>query len=249
MDLINKMQLNQFSDKMEELAEEVGIHIGDGSMNFYLNKGKMKGLYQLRGHIKDDSEYFMNHIKNLYFKIFGLKVSIREMKNDGVLGFQVWNNELVNFKKSLGLPLGKKGNISIPSIFLRNNKLKLAVIRGLFDTDGCIYLEKRKGKIYPRVEIRTTSSPLAYQVIKILRGVHIRATLYIIKRKNKKWKDIYCISIRGLNESIKFFKLIKPKNSKHLSKFKKLFQSSSGEADNREVEGSNPSRPIKGPVA
>ena len=37
-----------------ELAEEVGWHIGDGSMNFYKNRGKVKGLYQLRGHIEDD---------------------------------------------------------------------------------------------------------------------------------------------------------------------------------------------------
>ncbi|MFH1503480.1 MAG: hypothetical protein ABIE36_02390 [Candidatus Diapherotrites archaeon] len=38
----------------EELAEEIGWHIGDGSMNFYKNRGKLKGFYQLRGHIKDD---------------------------------------------------------------------------------------------------------------------------------------------------------------------------------------------------
>ena len=38
-----------------ELAEEVGWHIGDGSMNFY----KGKGLYQLRGHIEDDKEHYI----------------------------------------------------------------------------------------------------------------------------------------------------------------------------------------------
>ena len=39
----------------EELAEETGWHIGDGSMNFYCNQGKLKGLYSLRGHIVDDN--------------------------------------------------------------------------------------------------------------------------------------------------------------------------------------------------
>jgi len=29
-----------------ELAEETGWHIGDGSMNYYNNKGKLKGIYQ-----------------------------------------------------------------------------------------------------------------------------------------------------------------------------------------------------------
>ena len=37
-----------------ELAEETGWHIGDGSMNYYKSKGKLKGFYQLRGHIDDD---------------------------------------------------------------------------------------------------------------------------------------------------------------------------------------------------
>ena len=206
----------------------------------------MKGLYQLRGHIKDDEKYFKTHIYYLYLKLFGLRVSIRKMKKDGVLGFQVWSDELVNFKRSLGLPLGKKENVRIPLIFLKKDNLKLAVVRGLFDTDGCIYLEKKRGKLYPRIEIRTTSGILARQVIKILHEAHIRATLYVVKRINKKWKDIFCVSVRGLNETRKFFKLIKPKNPKHLSKFRKLFQPSSDEADNREVGSSNLPRPIRG---
>lgn len=32
-------------DITPELAEEVGWHIGDGSMNYYHNKGESKGFY------------------------------------------------------------------------------------------------------------------------------------------------------------------------------------------------------------
>jgi intein/homing endonuclease len=80
--------------------------------------------------------------------------------------------------------------------------------------------EKRRGKLYPRVEFRTTSFPLAQKIIKILESVSIHATLYSIKRKNKNWQDIMCISIRGFQQVKKFFKLVKPHNPKHSIKFK-----------------------------
>ena len=47
----------------EDLAEETGWHIGDGSMNFYINDGIKKGIYQLRGHMVDDVG-----IKNFFFQ-------------------------------------------------------------------------------------------------------------------------------------------------------------------------------------
>jgi intein/homing endonuclease len=107
--------------------------------------------------------------------------------------------------------------------------------------------EKRRGKLYPRVEFRTTSFPLAQKIIKILESVSIHATLYSIKRKNKNWQDIMCISVRGFQQVKKFFKLVKPHNPKHSIKFKRLL--TNGEADNRKVGSSNLPRPTQGPIA
>lgn len=45
-----------------DLAEEIGLHIGDGSMNFYCGKG----LFQLRGHIMEDKAHYQKRIKRLY---------------------------------------------------------------------------------------------------------------------------------------------------------------------------------------
>src|SRR3989344_2795029 len=125
----------------EDLAEETGWHIGDGSMNFYNNRGKTKGLYQLRGHIEDDKDHYEKRVKPLFEKLFGVKLNIREMPSTRVVGFQLWNTDLVSFKEKIGLSLGPKHNIEIPKIFLSNTNLKKAVIRGIFDTDGGIYLE------------------------------------------------------------------------------------------------------------
>lgn len=54
----------------EILAEEIGLHLGDGSMNFY----KGKGFYQLRGHLRDDKQHYIERIKPLYNHLFNLRL-------------------------------------------------------------------------------------------------------------------------------------------------------------------------------
>ena len=70
-----------------ELAEETGLHIGDGSMNFYNNKGNFKGIYSLRGHICDDVKHYNSRIKFLYWKLYNLKINLRKMESTGFMDF------------------------------------------------------------------------------------------------------------------------------------------------------------------
>ena len=140
-----------------ELAEETGLHIGDGTMNFYKNGNRIKGSYALRGHIIDDKQHYDKKIKVLYKNLFDLNVSLRDIPSTGVYGFQKWSDDIINFKnKVLKLPLGKKLNIKIPKVFISNEKLMISVIRGIFDTDGTIYLEPKYEKLDPRIEIGTS---------------------------------------------------------------------------------------------
>ncbi|MBN1275747.1 hypothetical protein JXA12_05670 [Candidatus Woesearchaeota archaeon] len=67
------------------------------------------------------------------------------------LRLQIWSDELVTFKESLGLPLGKKTDFTIPKIILEKNEWVLSFIRGFFDTDGCLYIQNKRGKPYPRL--------------------------------------------------------------------------------------------------
>ena len=103
-----------------ELAEETGWHLGDGSMNIYNHKdGKKRGFYQLRGHIEDDVEHYIERIKPLFKLLYDIDISLRKMPKTRVFGFQLWNCELIKFKQKLGLPLGKKFDITISEIFLK----------------------------------------------------------------------------------------------------------------------------------
>jgi len=197
----------------EDLAEETGLHIGDGSMNFYNGNG----FYQLRGHIEDDKAHYATRIKPLYSSLYGFEASLRDMPSTRVHGFQLWSNELVYFKaRVLELPLGPKGQISIPGPFLSKMAMAKAVIRGVFDTDGCLYLEKKPNRLYPRIEITTISQILMQQIRKILCKLDFSVCLCSFKSKDR--SRAYRIITRGDKMLNKWFNEICPANPKFTDK-------------------------------
>ena len=131
----------------EALAEEAGIHTGDGSMNVYpLPNGP---YYTVACHHIEDKAYMDNIVLPLIRQIYG-KTPKPRFWSQGTYGFRMRSWEIIQFKhQTLGFPLGKKERIRIPQIFRNDKKLMYAFLRGLFDTDGCVALWKRKGIFYP----------------------------------------------------------------------------------------------------
>ena len=115
---------------------------------------------------------------------------MRVMKSTGVYGFQVWSDDLINFKnKTLKLPLEKKGEIKIPKQFYKKEEFLIAVLRSIFDTDGCLCLQQRRIKsevLYPKMVFTTTSKILAKQIEEIFGYFKIKVTKHDYKRKEKK---------------------------------------------------------------
>lgn len=148
------------------------------------------------------------------------------MPSTRVFGFQFWSSQLVEFKKSLGLPLGYKIDIVIPPKFLESYGLRVAVVRGIFDTDGCVYLEKKNNKLYPRMEITTISYGLSKQLVVVLRGLGLRATVHRFEAVGNR-KECYKICVRGVDMFHKFMGIISPANPKHIAKYK-MFKNSEG---------------------
>lgn len=206
----------------EELAEETGWHIGDGSMNYYKLNGSAfpRGFYQLRGHIEDDRDHYITRIKPIFKQLYDLDVSLREMPSTRVFGFQIWNNDLVKFKHALGLCLGKKWDITIPDVFLESDELKVAVLRGIFDTDGCIYFLKKKNRLYPRLFITTICPTLAQQIIRIFveLGFVPSTQHYTAKQKGNRvpW---FKITVQGDLMLDRFMEVIKPQNPKFMKRY------------------------------
>lgn len=124
------------------------------------------------------------------------------------------------------MPLGKKFDITIPSVLLYKDNLKKAVLRGIFDTDGGIYLEKKNKKLYPRIYITTISPKLSKQIINLFEEMGFRITRYsqLYNQKFNRQKS-YILTIRGVEMFHKFIKDINPQNPKHLVKYQKFLQS------------------------
>lgn len=95
-------------------------------------------------------------------------------------------------------------------------------MKGLFDTDGSIYFEKRKNKTYPRIDIKTTSERLCKKITKKMNKSGIRTTYYEYIRKEVNWKNLFSIIVRGQEPIRKWKKNIGSNNPKHIIKLKRV---------------------------
>lgn len=190
-------------------------------MNYYNGRG----MYQLRGHIEDDKSHYLKRIRPLFNKIYGVEIKLREMTSTRVFGFQIWNNKIVEFKEKLGLPLGRKLELQIPKEFLNEKELLIACIRGIFDTDGGLYLERKNNKLYPRIYISTISLNLTKQISYLLSSLGLNATYYISNNQKENKLTSYKIEVRGVDNLHNFFKIINPQNPKHKTKYSSFLNS------------------------
>ena len=78
-----------------KLAEEIGLHIGDGSMNYYGLKSK--GFYQLRGHITDDKPHYYSRIRKIYKDLFNLDINLWDCRGrcTSEIGLECRNNQRI----------------------------------------------------------------------------------------------------------------------------------------------------------
>ena len=190
-----------------ELAEEIGMHYGDG---FLSNK---KYTYRLKGNIKDEKEYYKNYIKPLFKKLYNLDLDLKEF--DSVFGFELYSKALWEFKvKVIGIQPGNKENITIPEKLKVNDiKILTSFLRGLFDTDGCIYFKTRYGydRYYPNIAIKLYSKKLIQDVADILKMLGFNPNVYIKK-------EYGLISLNGIEVLRRYEELIGWRSQKNLNK-------------------------------
>jgi intein/homing endonuclease len=128
--------------RSERLAELIGIILGDGNINYY-KKGKKIGVYQVNiaGHKYLDKEYHLNYVTFLFKELFGVKpIEVLSKANNG-RHIIVSSKQLVNFFIDNELKSGDKikNQVTIPFWIKENSSYLKSCLRGLFDTDGCIY--------------------------------------------------------------------------------------------------------------
>ena len=202
----------------KEICEYAGALIGDGYLGIYGKKHNAHTI-GLSGNQKLDEDYYKNYLIPLIKRNFNfVNPLLIYRKDENTIVLKIHSKRLLNFlTNKLNFTLGKKAyNIKIPKVILKNKEFLYATIKGIFDTDGCVFFDKRKiyKKPYPRITLQIASVPLLEQLEKILSK---EFKLYISKRgNNKNYLEIY-----GEQQLYKWIKIIGFSNKRHLDKIKK----------------------------
>lgn len=162
-------------------AEMVGVLIGDGCISRYQTKeGRTRTFLLFSGHSENDVSYYKNTIVPIFQKEFGVTGRLYARKDAKTLTYWVGNKEVINYFLNLGIPLGKKSaKIKIPAVIRQDPILLKACIRGIFNTDGCIYRryskkcpsQRKKYRNYGVIQFKMKSRDLLNQIRNALVGI------------------------------------------------------------------------------
>lgn len=201
-----------------ELAEDIGIHIGDGSL--YLCNSKKTSHEFSYAFNKKDVEY-LNYVISLKQKLYNLtKYRISTYRNQTNLFF---NSIAIAtfFNKTMEFPVGSKSKtIDIPKFIKNSNKdIKISCLRGIVDTDFGLSLKKRNDKLYPVIEGGFASKNLVISLSKLFKELDIKHSLSLNNsRKDKRTNNTYIghsVYINGKTRVKEFLELIKPRHNKY----------------------------------
>ena len=137
----------------KSLAEFFGIMLGDGGIN---------NLWQANITMNSvaDAEYVL-YVEKLIQDLFNISPAIRKRKARNAVVISAASTTLVNFLVARGLPRGSKlkNGVQIPDWILQTRSYRTACVRGLVDTDGCLFIHSHKirGKPYRNIGLCFTS--------------------------------------------------------------------------------------------
>lgn len=208
----------------EELAEDLGHHIGDGCMTKESYKGRIKYRFYYVGDAVLDLDYFKTVLIPRKRKLYGLdKSNLRFQK--GTVCFQFNSVELFEFYKQLGVKHGKKDYIEIPEFIMNGtNVIKAAFLRGLFDSDGSLVFNRKykKVKYYPRVSFAMKAQTLFEDTKRLLDSLGVTYTTYRRDSSDPRFKNptrVYEIHINGKKKVFDWMRRVGTNNKRHSAKY------------------------------
>lgn len=192
--------------KSTELAEFVGIMMGDGGMSSYQATVTLHSI--------DDFEYgkfVADTIQNLFNYVPG----VRKRKDVSAIVIVMSRIKLVRYLFSLGLPVGDKirQGLDMPTWIKSRDDFSISCVRGLIDTDGSIfthrYISKGKWYSYKKLSFTSASKRLLRSVAKTLKKLGMRPRF----GSNR---DVRLDSVADMK---RYFSLIGTHNPKHLRRY------------------------------
>ena len=200
----------------KEICEFIGAYIGDGYLAHY---EKHQYIIGISGDKKRDDDYLKNYLTPLIKRNFPFTKPRLYYRNDeNTLMLRINSKKLYGIFIKLGFHKGKKSrNIKIPENILKNEKFMNATLRGIFDTDGSVFLDKRHSykNPYPRITLQLSSQALIGQLENYL---SMNFKLYVNKSNRDGYRNY--IEIYGHGQLETFLKQIGFSNKRHLNKIK-----------------------------
>ena len=183
-----------------EIAELIGILLGDGGLGSYKSGNKTQHRLKISLNSIDDTEY-VPYVAGLIEKVTSTSPTIRYRKKENTVDICAFGYSVLERFDRIGLSRSPKWNrAKIPKEYMKGKK-SIFVLRGYFDTDGSVVITNNNGIIYPRLEMKVCPSPMQNQFIEILDKLGFRFGSYNIGKGKirlqlngisqlKKWKDV-----------------------------------------------------------
>jgi len=195
----NKLNL----EKSEELAELIGIILGDGEI-------KRDGSIRISFDPKKDKNYHRRRTSTLIGNLLASNIGFESYKR-----FSFYNIAFVRYlEQDCGIKCGSKSksNIGIPKWCLERKEFASAVLRGLFDTDGYF--------AYCGGSLEIMYGRFSDKCKQLVDDIKTALNFLEINHVTKHTKDgRYRIRILNKKEVLKFFSIVGTSNIKHIIRF------------------------------
>ena len=192
------------------LAELIGILMGDGHV----------GLYQTSVVTNSETDYqHALFIKALFEDLFNIQAKVSNKRDEKACTITVSSKSVCNFFVGQGIPQGNKITLGvhIPDWIQEKSLYRKAFIRGLFDTDGCVYLDTHHHgeKVY-----KNLGMAFANQSIPLLSFFKESLELFELHPTQK---TRFRVFLRRREDIRRYFDLIGSSNEKHFGKARRYF--------------------------
>jgi hypothetical protein len=179
------------------LAEFFGIMLGDGGIN-----NDWQANITLNS-VKDEN--YSRYVRNLVEQLFALVPTSFTYKTRNAHRILINSISAVDFLVSQGLNKGDKlkQDLQIPKWILKKASFKISCVRGLIDTDGCLFIHKHivAGKEYRNIGLNFCS----YSPTLIFQVASIFEEFGLIPHITKRGRDIYLYRADAVSKYLKIF--------------------------------------------
>jgi hypothetical protein len=217
-----------------ELAELIGIIMGDGHVGRYISNKKenrfIHYVIEIYGH-SDEERYYTGRVCDLFKEIFNIDLTIYHYKRQKCLRVRVGSKAIYSFFANIIKVPQQKKNVSVPSCIKKSNLLcKAAFLRGLTDTDFCCTI-KHKPNPYPVIQGGFSSYSLVKDCSLIFDELGIKVNVQkekVYHKRTKKYYQSNRLYINGHKRIIKFSDVIGFNNLKKAVKLEKIIKNGPG---------------------